>query len=143
MYHGNSIYSSTGSKVTINQADYTVTPVEVSGVSPALDMTTSDTWYSRAGRTVTVSGYLLYPATADVTANAITVLPFKAKNSNALGYASVTIGLTDSPAVGGLTVKNTQNVIFYKTGAVAMTNAELSGHYIYFTVTYLLDETVD
>ena len=107
----------------------TYTPTDVSGAS--LSFTVDHAKYTRIGRLVTASVYLTYPTTASVLTAKIS-LPFASANydvgsANSNSASSVTAVITIGGAAS-CTVRNSTSV--------SLTNANLSGSQILFTISY-------
>jgi hypothetical protein len=113
----------------------TWTPTDGSGASLTLGATNNR--YTKVGRLVVASVRLTFPTTSS-TATAQVVLPFTV-DSNAI--SSVSGGVCteqnyDSDITLTASINDNTRVIFRKRGASGLTNANLSGKILRFTVTY-------
>lgn len=106
----------------------TWTPSDASGAG--LSFTVNSATYTKIGRCVYVSCYIIYPATANGSTALIGGLPFAA--------ASVQVG-TASATNGTSLVQSTDGTAVYpiKNGGVE-TNASLSGLYLIIGLTYFI-----
>lgn len=113
----------------------TWTPTDASGAS--LTFGTVSANYTRYGNVVVASATLIYPSTADTSSAKIGGLPVTAGS----GPGPIFIILNNGgsiPTAGFVTASNTTFVIVNSTSAAAVTNANLSGIRLNFTVTYLV-----
>ena len=113
----------------------TWTPTDGSGASLTLGATNNR--YTKVGRLVVASVRLTFPSTSS-TATAQVALPFTV-DSNAI--SSVSGGVCteqnfDSDITLTASINDNTRVIFRKRGASGLTNANLSGKILRFTVTY-------
>ena len=113
----------------------TWTPTDGSGAGLALGATNNR--YTKVGRLVVASVRLTFPTTSS-TATAQVVLPFTV-DSNAVSSVSggvCTEQSYDADITLTASIDNNTRVIFRKRGVGALTNANLSGKILRFTVTY-------
>ena len=101
-------------------------PVDVSGAG--LNITVNDAKYTKIGRVVHASYYIVYPTTADGLTALIGGLPF-ASSSIQTGTASTPSGVTAAQSTVGT------GMYLLKNGGV-VTNASLSGMYLLVEITY-------
>ena len=106
----------------------TWTPTDQSGAG--LTITVDHAYYTRIGRLVTVNVYVTYPSTSD-SSNAKLSLPFVCSNYD-IGMASSTNGAAHS----AITIGAAASCSFRNLSVVSLTNADLSGAQILFTVSY-------
>ena len=119
-----------------NLDDYeegTWTPTDVSGA--ALSFSSVSGTYEKIGRMVIARFTLTYPATADGTASAIGSLPFTVANNSSARQGFVSY--TDESTLARI-VPNANATTFnpVTTAGAAITNATLSGNFIYGTLMY-------
>jgi hypothetical protein len=100
----------------------TWTPTDGSGAGLVLTVTSAR--YTKIGRAVIGQCHVTYPATADGTASLIAGFPFTTSGIH-------TGSLYTSGAGGGTTIQvSGTNINLYAPGAVAITNANLSGAFV-------------
>lgn len=109
----------------------TWTPADGSGA--ALSFAVAVGSYTKIGRMVIAQCTVVYPATADGSNAVISGLPFTVGSSNAAG-ATYTTCATATTALASATT--TLVALVNAAGAAAITNAQMSGKTIAFTVTY-------
>ena len=116
----------------------TWTTADASGAGLSITTNTNSAYYVKVGNFVMIRISVTYPSTAN-TANSALTIPFEQfgdsffAGNGSIGYST--------PNLSNLivTVQNRtsgQIVLFYKGGGTAVTNVELSGQRIDFTVTY-------
>ena len=105
-------------------ADSTWTPLDNSGAG--LTITQNQTSiYIQIGKLIYVNCYIAYPATANGASASLKGLPFAIGSTiySGLGVVFNTSGV----AFVAVVVANTSTINFYTPGAIAITNAQLSG----------------
>ena len=110
------------------------TPTDASGAG--LSLTVDACKYIKVGRLVTVAGMITFPATADVTNAKVGGLPFTVMtdSSNAMGGHVID---SDDGSLAVLFEGNaTTFVLLNPTTGAARTNANLSGNYFRFCLSY-------
>ena len=107
----------------------TFTPTDISGAS--LSFTVDHAKYTRIGRLVTASVYLTYPTTASVLTAKIS-LPFVSANYD-VGSANSN---SASSATAVITIGGAASCTVRNSTLVSLTNANLSGSQILFTISY-------
>ena len=107
----------------------TYTPTDISGAS--LSFTVDHAKYTRIGRLVTASVYLTYPTTASVLTAKIS-LPFTSANYD-VGSANSN---SASSATAVITIGGAASCTVRNSTSVSLTNANLSGSQIIFTISY-------
>lgn len=115
-------------------ADYeegTWTPTDASGAG--LTFTNVHPKYTRIGRQVTVSVFISYPSTANVSAALIGGLPFA---SNSAQQSATAIWNDASVGVYGFIDASTSNIILRDFANTSVTNLQLSGRFLCFTFAY-------
>lgn len=114
------------------------TPVDASGAGLTL---TGTIRYTKIGRVVNWQGYVLYPSTANSSAAAFGGFPFVmgGLGGNVEGRAGGRVDVTNLGAVAGLlngVASNTSVSVYTPTTGVAITNATMSGKYMYCSGSY-------
>ena len=116
----------------------TWTTADASGAGLSITTNTNSAYYVKVGNFVMIRISVTYPSTASSASSALTI-PFEQfgdsffAGNGSIGYS------TPNLSNFIVTVQNRtsgQTVLFYKGGGTAVTNAELSGQRIDFTVTY-------
>lgn len=116
----------------------TWTPVDGSGASLALTITGTSI-YVKIGSIVWCSAYVTYPVTADVSNTKIGGLPFTINNNNGnRGGGMVTYCNQGVNSISIIPSHNTKVAELYTTLGVAVTNANMSGKIIIFSVVYVV-----
>ena len=113
----------------------TWTPTDASGAG--LSFSATYNIYTKVGRIVVAGVRLVFPSTSS-TALAKVNLPFTV---DANGHASSSGGVCteqnyDSSVTVTASINEATNVLFRSNGVTALTNAQLSGKILRFTVTY-------
>lgn len=109
------------------------TPTDTSGAG--LAFTSVVAFYIKVGRKVTVTGILVYPATASGLAAKIGNLPFTAQISQPAGGGNSPFN-TCGFRVDIYVRENTANIELFTTSGVAVTNTQMSTQSIDFVATY-------
>jgi hypothetical protein len=108
-------------------ADYeegTWTPADGSGAG--LTITVSNARYTKIGRMVYVTAYIVYPATADATAAALSGLPFTVQTGQYAPFTSTT-GAGTAISVQANSATTSATIVSPSNFNTAITNATLSG----------------
>jgi hypothetical protein len=113
------------------QGTWTITD----GSGAGLSFTVQDNVYTKAGRLVVASAIITWPSTSDTRAARI-VLPFTSIANNSHSGGVVTEQNWDTSITLTASCNYTDGVIFRQRGAGSLTNANLSGKKLRFTVTY-------
>ena len=93
--------------------------------------------YTKVGRSVTVTGYIEFPATADTSAVKISGLPFQSLNSTARSAGG--IGYKQSTEADTIMIDaNTTTASVYQADGTTTKNNHLSGEVFYFGFTYFV-----
>ena len=94
--------------------------------------------YTKIGRVVYLSGYVVYPVTANANTAGISGLPFVVANNDAAPANCVLSYSTETTARYWLLTKNSYSGVFYNSAGSGITNATLSGDTVYFGGSYLV-----
>jgi hypothetical protein len=117
-------------------ADYeegTWTPTDGSGAG--LTITVQNARYTKIGRMVYVIAYIIYPATANATAAALSGLPFAVQTSQYSPFAA-TSGSGTAISIQANTASSNMTIVTPANFNVAIPNATLSGAGILFSGQY-------
>ena len=111
----------------------TWTPSDGSGAG--LSFSTSFSTYTKVGRLVTCSAKVVYPSTASTATTRINGLPFTSSSNN---HAVSTI-LTDSGTYfSNIVVESVAYLLPHNLAGAQLTNVNLSGKLLIFTVSYIV-----
>lgn len=112
----------------------TWTPTDASGA--ALSFVQAVGAYVKVGRLVLLTAYIEFPATADTSQVKIGGRPFSEGGFGTT--ASASIGYTNSGfALNAIGAASSTVIWFYRDGSASLTNADMSGKIVQFSLTYI------
>lgn len=125
-----------GGTALANYVEGSITPTDNSGA--ALSFSAAEGAYTRIGRKVFWTIYVVYPVTASGANVSINLPSVPAMNSAVNARAGATVGLTDSVATTILQgIDSTTSIAIYASGTLTrMTNTQASGKTLYLSGFY-------
>jgi hypothetical protein len=111
----------------------TWTPSDGSGAG--LSLSTSFSIYTKVGRLVTCSAKIVYPSTASTASTQINGLPFTSSSNN---HAVSTMFTDSGTYFSNIVVESVAYLLPHNLTATRLTNVNLSGKVIIFTVSYIV-----
>jgi hypothetical protein len=124
------LVGSTVTKVGVPASGTTWTPTDASGAG--LSLTVSAATYKSSNGFVTIHSAITYPVTASGANAIIGGAPFTAAQSSVTGaYTTAAVAIT-----AGIAIATTNISLFAAAGGAAITNLQMSGKIIEFTISY-------